>query len=126
MAQDWVTEQLRKAFVRINKAAEAEEKRAAKEQRKKDRKSSSKARAAAIARAQKQAEELEQSRTVRPCSECGKPAKADPEFFLNPVQCDHCRERSKSIDLGIHPRGSVEFSAVSILKGGAPGLGKRK
>ena len=126
MAQDWVTEQLRIAFVRINKAADAAEKSAAKAKRKKERQATAKARAAALDRARKQAEALQQSMASRPCSDCGKPAKADPEFFLNPVQCDHCRERSKSIDLGIHPRGSVEFSAVSILKGGAPGLGKRK
>ena len=126
MVQDWVTEQLRIAFIRINKAAEAAEKNALKAQRKKERRDTAKSRAAATDRARQKAEELEQSRSIRPCADCGKPAKADPEFFLNPVLCDHCLERSQSIDLGIHPRKSVDFSAVSILKGGAPGLGKRK
>mgnify|MGYP001760158080 FL=1 len=122
MATDWVTEQLRKAFIKINAEAEKAIKR---ENKLRDRKKS-KLRAAAIAKAAQESAEGEQSKKVRPCYECGRPAKADPEFFLNPVRCQRCKDLSRDVDLGVHPRKHDDFSEITVFKGGAPGLGRRK
>ncbi len=84
------------------------------------------ARAKAVARAQAAEDAFNASMAIRPCRECGKPTKADPEFFLNPVTCQRCKDRSRDIDLGIHPRKHDNFSEVTVFKGGSPGLGKRK
>lgn len=122
MESDWLTTELKKAFVEINRTAEKQAKREAKKSRKAERRRNLKA----VEAAEKLREAHHEATIVRPCSECGKPTKADPEFFLNPVRCHHCKDLSRSIDLGIHPRRSVDFSSVRILQGGAPGLGKRK
>lgn len=126
MSDDSVLWQLRRAFARINKQAEAAERSAERVRRKAERKKGSRIRSIAAAKAKEDAEKFGASILARPCSECGKPAKADPEFFLNPVQCERCSSLSQSIHLGIHARESIDFSEVTILKGGAPGLGKRK
>jgi hypothetical protein len=122
MATDWVTEQLRKAFIKINAKAEREE---AKEKKRRAR-NELKARSRAVARAADESAKFALSQKIRPCHECGKPAKADPEFFLNPVMCQRCKDRSRDVDLGIHPRKRDDFSEITILKGGAPGFGRRK
>ncbi|ENB9667751.1 hypothetical protein CMV24_29440 [Pseudomonas plecoglossicida] len=119
MATDWVTEQLRKAFIKINAKAERAE-------TKRRKRSEAKAKAQAKAKAAKESEAWALSQRVRPCHECGKPAKADPEFFLNPVICPKCKDRSRDVDLGIHPRKRDDFSEITVFKGGAPGLGRRK
>lgn len=122
MATDWVTEQLRKAFIEINAQAHKAE---AKEKKVKSR-SELKIRSRAAARAAEESAKFAQSQKVRPCHECGKPAKADPEFFLNPVMCQRCKDRFRDVDLGIHPRKGDDFSEVTVFQGGAPGLGRRK
>lgn len=122
MAIDWVTEQLRKAFIKIN----AEADRAAKREKKLRSRKDSKLRAKALDVAAEESEKWAQCQKVRPCRECGEPAKADPEFFLNPVICQRCKDRSRDIDLGIHPRKRDDFSEITVFKGGAPGLGRRK
>ena len=126
MAIDWLTEQLRKAFIPINKKADKAQKVAERELRKKERRKNSKARFARAEKARLDAESFEKSKVERPCRECGRPAKADPEFFLNPVLCQRCKGRANDIDLGIHPRKGDDFTEVTIFKGGAPGLGRRK
>lgn len=123
MATDWVTEQLRLAFKKINAKAELAAKKASKKER---RKLGAKDRLMAISRAQQATDDLAKAMKTRPCSECGKPAKADPEFFLNPVMCQRCKDQLRDIDLGIHPRKHDDFSEITVFKGGSPGLGKRK
>ena len=120
---DWVTEQLRLAFKKINAKADLESKKASKKER---RKLGVKDRLKAIARAEQASADLAKAMKTRPCSECGKPTKADPEFFLNPVMCQRCKDQSQDIDLGIHPRKHDDFSEITVFKGGSPGLGKRK
>ncbi len=122
MATDLVNEQLRKAFITINAKAEKD----AQSKKKKRRKLSSKDRAKAAERAAQSAAEWEQAQKTRPCRECGKPAKADPVFFLNPVMCQRCKDQAHDIDLGIHPCKHEDFSEITVFKGGSPGLGKRK
>lgn len=95
-------------------------------QKKKDRRKNSKLHKKALAKAQADALLAAKSAMHRPCSECGKPAKPDPDFFLNPVQCSHCSQRSRDFDLGIRPKSSANLASIRILRGGAPGLGKRK
>lgn len=119
MATDWVTEQLRKAFIKINAKAERAE-------FKRRKRAEAKLKASALAKAAEEAAAWSLSQKVRPCHECGKPAKADPDFFLNPVMCQRCKDRSRDVDLGIHPRKRDDFSEITIFKGGAPGLGRRK
>ncbi|MBH3440499.1 hypothetical protein [Pseudomonas luteola] len=118
MEDEWVIRELQKAFEKINKKAN-------KEERRKSKKANRALRQASIKRAAEQIAESEKAMLVRPCCECGKPAKADPEFFLNPVKCERCLKNS-SIDLGIRPRDSGSFSSITVFKGGAPGLGKRR
>jgi hypothetical protein len=122
MATDWLTEQLRIAFIKINAKAD----RAAANEKKRQARKQSKLRAKAIAKAAEESAKFAQSQKIRPCRECGKPAKADPEFFLNPVMCQRCKDRSRDVDLGIHPRKRDDFSEITVFKGGAPGLGRRK
>lgn len=122
MATDSVTEELRKAFIKVNAKAEKEAQR----KKKKLSKLSPSGRAKAVERAARLAAEWEQAQRTRPCSECGKPAKADPEFFLNPVMCQRCKDQAHDVDLGIHPRKHEDFSEITVFKGGSPGLGKRK
>jgi hypothetical protein len=122
MATDWVTEQLRKAFIQVNAKAEREETK----QKKRRVRNELKARSKAVARAVEESAKFAQSQKIRPCHECGTPAKADPEFFLNPVMCQRCKDRSRDVDLGIHPRKRDDFSEITVFKGGAPGLGRRK
>ncbi|WP_135309612.1 hypothetical protein [Pseudomonas nabeulensis] len=83
-------------------------------------------RAKAIARAQAAEDAFKASMEIRLCRECGKPTKADPEFFLNPVTCQKCKDRARDIGLGIRPRKHDDYSEITVFKGGAPGLGKRK
>jgi endogenous inhibitor of DNA gyrase (YacG/DUF329 family) len=122
MATDWITEQLRKVFININTEADRADK---KSQKRHDRKES-KLRTKAISKAADESAKWVQSQKIRSCQECGKPTKADPEFFLNPVMCQRCKDRSRDIDLGIHSRKHDEFSEITVFKGGAPGLGRRK
>jgi hypothetical protein len=126
MSVDWITEQLRIAFIPINKAAEKADKAALRKQRKEERAKNAKSRLIATAKARAASEAFDESMKTRPCSECRKPTRADPEFFLNPVLCQKCKDRSRDIDLGIHPRAHDHFSEVTVFKGGSPGLGKRK
>lgn len=122
MANDRLTEQLRNAFIKINAKAD----RVAANEKKRKARKQSKLRAKAIAKCAEDSAKFEQSQKIRPCQECGKPAKADPEFFLNPVICQRCKDRSRDIDLGIHPRKCDDFSEITVFKGGAPGLGRRR
>ena len=80
----------------------------------------------AAAKAQAAANAFKASQQIRPCMECGMPTKADTEFFLNPVMCQRCKDLSRDIDLGVHPRKHDDFSEITVFKGGAPGLGRRK
>lgn len=120
MAMDSVTEQLRKAFIKINAQADEKAKKEAKLRNRADCKSRAKA------KAEEESAIWAQSQKIRPCYECGQPTKADPEFFLNPVMCQKCKHRSYDVDLGIHSRKRDEFSEITVFEGGAPGLGRRK
>lgn len=68
----------------------------------------------------------EKARTYRVCRECGDPVYVGDQIPLHPVRCNHCKRRSEEIDLGIRSRSSSDFSAITVVQGGAPGLGKRK
>lgn len=118
--------QLRYAFAYINKKARAEEHHADLARREPELRRRRKEREAAAAKARAEEEKYQATMRTRPCSECGKPTSADPDFFLNPVQCERCVSLGESIKLGINAREAVGFSEVTILPGGAPGLGKRK
>lgn len=80
----------------------------------------------ATAKALAAANAFKSSQQIRPCIDCGAATNADPEFFLNPVMCQRCKDRSRDVDLGIHPRKHDDFSEIKVFKGGSPGLGKRK
>lgn len=68
----------------------------------------------------------EKARAYRACRECGDPVHVGDQIPLHPVRCNHCKRRSEEIDLGIRSRHSSDFSAITVVQGGAPGLGKRK
>ena len=121
MNNDWLIRELRKAFAQIDVTAAQEAEKEAKRIRKADRA----ARRAAQRKKPSKAVVVPEVRLAK-CRDCGKPTKADEELYFLPVQCDHCKELSHAVDLGIHPKRSVEFSSVQIVQGGAPGLGKRK
>lgn len=118
--------QLRYAFAYLNKKARAEEHQADLARREPELRKRRKEREAAAAKAKADEEKFQASLLTRPCTECGKPTTADPEFFLNPVQCERCISLGQSIHLGINARESIGFREVTIVQGGAPGLGKRK
>lgn len=118
--------QLRYAFAYLNKKARAEEHQADLARREPELRRRRKEREIAAANAKADEKKFQASLLTRPCIECGKPTSADPDFFLNPVQCERCASISQSIQLGISARESADFREVTILPGGAPGLGKRK
>ncbi|MCV4343285.1 hypothetical protein [Pseudomonas capsici] len=62
----------------------------------------------------------------RDCRECGRPVHVGENIPLSPVRCGRCRGRDGQIDLGIKSRSGNDFSEITVLPGGAPGLGKRK
>lgn len=68
----------------------------------------------------------EKARKYRACRECGDLVHVGDQIQLHPVRCNHCKRRSEEIDLGIRSRTSSDFSAITVVQGGAPGLGKRK
>jgi len=119
---DLLTYELKKAFAQLDVAEKQEAAKAEKLQRKAERAARRKA-AKKKPAAPKAAQQLPAKAA---CKGCGKLTNPDPELYFIPVQCGHCMELSKFIDLGIHPRRPVEFSSVRIMQGGAPGLGKRK
>lgn len=118
MEEKSLDDQLKAAFAAINKEACKRDRKAARKLKKK--------RVKDLARAVRRNEELissiEKSRQTRPCSECGKATRADPDFFLNPVQCEDCKSWSAQ---GRSRQNRTQFSASTVVQGGAPGLGKR-
>jgi endogenous inhibitor of DNA gyrase (YacG/DUF329 family) len=62
----------------------------------------------------------------RDCRECGRLVHIGEDIPLYPVRCERCRKRDGQIDLGIKANKSNQFSEITVLPGGAPGLGKRK
>ncbi|MDF4205064.1 hypothetical protein P2W50_00470 [Pseudomonas protegens] len=122
MDDDWLIRELRKVFSQIDITAAQEADKEAKRVKKAERAAR---RAAKRKNPAKNSPPPVKERMVK-CRDCGKPTKPDKELYFVPVQCDHCKELSEAVDLGIHPRKSVSFTSVHILQGGAPGLGKRK
>lgn len=118
---DLLTHELKKAFAQLDVTEKQEAAKAEKLQRKTERAARRKA-----ARRKPVTVKTTQRPPAAACRDCGKPTKADDELYFIPVQCNHCQDLSKSIDLGIHPRSPVDFSFVHIVPGGAPGLGRRK
>ncbi|WP_145251769.1 hypothetical protein [Pseudomonas sp. SJZ131] len=119
---DLLTHELKKAFSQLDVTERQEAAKAEKLQRKVDRaarRKASKKRPAAV-------KATEQPPATVACKDCGKPTKPDPEFSFLPVQCQHCRQLSVVVDLGIRSKSSTAFSSVTVVAGGAPGLGKRK
>lgn len=68
----------------------------------------------------------EKARRYRTCRECSNPVFVGDEIPLTPICCEHCKKRAREIDLGIKTRSGGDFTALTIVQGGAPGLGKRK
>ncbi|POQ05511.1 hypothetical protein CXB42_05050 [Pseudomonas syringae pv. syringae] len=62
----------------------------------------------------------------RDCRECGRPVHIGENIPLYPVRCERCRNRDGQIDLGIRASKGSQFSEITVVPGGAPGLGKRK
>jgi endogenous inhibitor of DNA gyrase (YacG/DUF329 family) len=62
----------------------------------------------------------------RDCRECGRPVHIGDNIPLYPVRCDRCRNRDGQIDLGIRASKGNQFSEITVVPGGAPGLGRRK
>ncbi|KAE9640633.1 hypothetical protein EJA70_24355 [Pseudomonas sp. PB103] len=119
---DLLTHELKKAFAQLDVTEKQEAAKAEKLQRKTERA----ARRKAARRKPVTVKTTQRPPATTACSDCGKPTKADDELYFIPVQCNHCQDLSRSIDLGIHPRSPVDFSFVHIVPGGAPGLGRRK
>lgn len=119
---DLLSHELKKAFAQLDITEKQEAAKAEKLQRKVNRAARRKA-----ARKKPVAVKATQAPSVTAtCKDCGRLTTPDPELYFLPVQCQHCRQFSESIDLGIHSKSTTEFSSVSVVPGGAPGLGKRR
>lgn len=119
---DLLTHELKKAFSQLDVTERQEADKAEKLQRKVARA----ARRKAARKKPAAVKATEQPPATVVCKDCGKLTHPDPEFSFLPVQCHHCRQLSAVIDLGIRSKSATEFSSVSVVAGGAPGLGKRR
>jgi hypothetical protein len=119
---DLLTHELKKAFAQLDVTEKQEAAKAEKLQRKTERA----ARRKAARRKPVTVQTIQKPPATAMCKDCGKSTNPDPELYFLPVQCLHCQQLSEAIDLGIRSKSSTEFSSVSVVPGGAPGLGKRK
>ena len=119
---DLLTHELKKAFSQLDVTEKQEAAKAEKLQRKADRAARRKAarKKPAVVKA------AQQPLATAACKDCGKLTNPDPELYFLPVRCQHCQQLSAAIDLGIRSKSTTEFSSVSVVAGGAPGLGKRR
>ncbi|MDX9668064.1 hypothetical protein QMK50_24245 [Pseudomonas sp. P5_152] len=62
----------------------------------------------------------------RDCRECGRPVLVGEHISLSPLRCERCRSRDGQFDLGLRSSREPMFTDITIVPGGAPGLGKRK
>lgn len=62
----------------------------------------------------------------RDCRECGRPVHVGESIPLSPVRCERCRSRDGQFELGLRPSKDNLFTDITVVPGGAPGLGKRK
>lgn len=62
----------------------------------------------------------------RDCRECGRPVHVGDNIPLSPVRCERCKSRDGQFDLGIKPSKGNEFTELTVVQGGSPGLGRRK
>lgn len=61
----------------------------------------------------------------RDCRECNRPVHVGECVPLSPVRCERCRSRDGQFDLGLRPSKENLFTDITVVPGGAPGLGKR-
>lgn len=61
----------------------------------------------------------------RDCRECNRPVHVGESIPLSPVRCERCRSRDGQFDLGLRPSKDNVFTDITVVPGGAPGLGKR-
>ncbi|WP_157969711.1 hypothetical protein [Pseudomonas huaxiensis] len=118
---DLLAYELKKAFAQLDVTEKQEAARAEKSQRKSERA----ARRKAARRKPEPVKTTQRLAEIASCKDCGKPTNPDTELYFLPVQCKHCQQLSEAIDLGIRSRSSTEFSSITVVPGGAPGLGKR-
>lgn len=119
---DLLSHELKKAFAQLDITEKQEAAKAEKLQRKANRA----ARRKAARKKPAAVKATQQPLVTASCKDCGRLTTPDPELYFLPVQCQHCRQLSEAIDLGIRSKSTTEFSSVSVVPGGAPGLGKRR
>ncbi|WP_122852841.1 hypothetical protein [Pseudomonas viridiflava] len=61
----------------------------------------------------------------RDCRECNRPVHVGENIPLSPIRCEHCRSRDGQFDLGLRSSKDNIFTDITVVHGGAPGLGKR-
>lgn len=61
----------------------------------------------------------------RDCRECNRPVHVGETIPLSPVRCERCRSRDGQFDLGLRSSKDNLFTDITVVPGGAPGLGKR-
>lgn len=62
---------------------------------------------------------------VANCSDCGSPLENPEEILRLSNLCPKCLSRSRALDGAFRSRSDTEYTDVTLLPGGAPGLGKR-
>ncbi|WP_425221734.1 hypothetical protein [Pseudomonas sp.] len=62
---------------------------------------------------------------VTHCNDCGVPLDNPEEILRLSNLCPKCLSRSRALDAAFRSRSDTEYTDVTLLPGGAPGLGKR-